>query len=103
MIKEYGPTIARSAASALDKYLGGSAVSQQGGYIVKFTAPQLRHIRSHMHGSGVFSDIASTLSSYLPAARSYGQKGLSKALGPALHLFKKGQRGSNLLTLGATR
>ena len=105
LVNTYGPMIVKGAAkhatSLMNSYMGngashGPAVSPQ--YVVKFTKPQLAYIKREMTGNGVFSDIASNLSSGI---RSVPAR--AKNLFGGVRRLVQSEHGGNLVTIGSTR
>jgi hypothetical protein len=64
LIKVYGPSLVKGAkkhaTDLVNAYMNGHGAPHHR-YIVKFTKPQLDYIKRNMSGSGIFSDLASSI------------------------------------------
>jgi hypothetical protein len=64
LIKEYGPGLVKGATKhatdLVNAYMNGHGAAEPR-YIVKFSKPQLDYIKRNMSGSGIFSDLASSI------------------------------------------
>ncbi len=106
LLREHGPGLAASAASAAVKHFVGGGVK----YHVKFTAPQLRHIKEQSHGGGIFSSLLGSIGLGVakkrkaPAKKRGGNIFSMKPLTsnpPPFYNMKGLGKGGNLLTLGS--